>query len=329
MKQLVPYPTLRRSDGLTTIEVREGRVDEDALPLELVNRQERRVAVHGVGYADWSTARLAVRMRVPAVADADAEGRGWRDVRAAVTIANRTSNVRSVTPLRQDASGDWIGEVRVDRDEHLGRLQLTGIVTATVDGVPGRLIGSAEDAWTVDVDARTAHREQDIRMTEVDFGSDEHPHLHDFRHNEWAIDANGAVPTVYVNTALEGVARLLGAPARGMSPAESALQKALAAKLGTDLWVTLFHSAADEVFAEDGEPQWPGGWRDNVLKRMLPDVCPDLSPSDALRELLSRRVGGAGRDLHMRVLHAAGRQSRSARSLGEALRDITKGSAKQ
>lgn len=329
MKQLVPYSTLRRSDGPIALEVREGRVDQDALPLELVNLRDRAVAVHGVGYADWHTARLSVRMLVPEVSDADAKSRGWRDVCAAVTVANRASNIRSVTVLHKEEPGVWTGSVRIDRDEHIGRLQLTGLVTATVDGVPGRLLGTAEEAWTVDVDARTAHREQEIRVVEVDFGASPHPQLSEFRHDEWTIDPSGDVPTVYINTAVEGVARLLNAKPSGMSPAESALQKALAAKLGTELWVTLFNSAADEVRMEDGEPQWPGGWRDYALRRMLPDVCPDRSPDDALRELVTRRTGGVGGDLQARVLHAAGRQSRSARSLGEAMREALKGTVKQ
>ncbi|MEU6067242.1 hypothetical protein ABZ864_22810 [Streptomyces sp. NPDC047082] len=329
MKQLVPYPTLRRSDGPVALEVMEGRIDDDALPLELVNLRERAVAVHGVGYADWHTARLAVRMRVPEMALPEAESRGWRDIGVSVALANRTSNIRAVTPLRKEAPGTWAGSVRIDRDDHVGRLQLTGIVTATVDGIPGRLIGTTEEAWTVDVDVRTAHREQEIRVVEVDFGASSHPQLNDFRHDEWTVDASGGVPTVYINTAVEEVARLLSAKPRGLSLAESVLQKALAAKLGTELWVTLFNSAVDEVRLEDGEPQWPGGWRDSTLRRMLPDVCPDRSPEDALRELVARRTGTGGDDLHARVLHAAGRQSRSARSLGEAMREAMKGSAKQ
>ncbi|MFD7444623.1 hypothetical protein [Streptomyces sp. NPDC059909] len=327
MKQLVPYQQLRRSDGAVTLEVLGGRVDEDALPLELVNRQKRLVAVHGLGYADWHTARVDVRMRVPEVGDAP--DRGWCDIQASVAIANRASNVRSVTRLRSEAPGVWVGTVRIDRDDHLGRMQLTGLVTATADDIPGRLIGTVDEGWTVDVDARTAHSEQDIRLVEVDFASREAPpHLHDFRQDEWTVDASGEVPTVYINKGIEGVARLISAGSRDMSPVERALQKALAAKLGTEVWVTLFNSAADEVRSEGSEPQWPGGWRDNVLKRMLPDVCPDRSPQDALRELVSRRLEGGGSELHARVLHAAGRQSRSARSLGEAMRETMKGSGK-
>lgn len=315
---------LRRSDGDVTLELISGRVDQDALPLNLINSRERIVAVHGVGYAEWDTARLKMRMRVPDVAESE---RGWRDMRAAVAISNRSSNFRAVTPLHREADGTWTGDVRIDHADHKGRTQLSGIVTATVGDVPGRIIGAPQETWIVDLDARTAHREQELRVVETDFGNDAHPHLHDFRQSEWTIDAGGEMPTVYVNTAVEGVSRILRAPTRGMSPAERALQKALAAKLGTEIWVTLFNTAVDEIRVEDGEPHWPGGWRDAVLRHMLPDVYPDRSPDDAVRELAARRNGIAGgTDLHARVLHAAGRRARSARSLGEAVREATKGS---
>lgn len=322
MKRLVPYTTLRRSDGVTSLELHAARVDDDPLPVSLVNRSERVVAVHGVGYADWRSARLSMRMHVPVVPNPEA--RGWRDVRAAVAVGNRSSNIRAVTPLFQESDGLWTGDVRIDRDEHKGRTQLTGLVTATVDGVPGRLIGGSEEAWTVDVDSRTAHREQDMRVVEADFGDEAHPHLNAYRHNEWTVDAAGEVPTIYLNTAVEGIARLLTRTDR-MAPAESALRKVLSAKLGTEVWMTLFYGAVDEIRVEDDTPQWPGGWRDATLRSMLPDVFPDRSPEDALRELVGRRHGDVdGRDMHARVLFAAGRQARSARSLGEAVREVTK-----
>ncbi|MEU4494764.1 hypothetical protein AB0F96_15270 [Streptomyces sp. NPDC023998] len=326
MKQLVPYSTFRRSDGEITLEVREGRIDRDPLTLDLINRQERVVALHRVGYGDWDVARLAVRMHVPEVPDPSA--RGWSDVNAAVVISNRRSNSRYVAPLDREGSGVWTGDVRLDRDEHLGRLELSGVVVATVDGERGRLIGAPEGPWTVDLDARTPSREQSIRTVAADFTDPDHPHLHDFRQDEWTVDPLGDSPTLYINTAVEGVAQLLRASKKGMTPAEIVLQQAITAKIGTDMWITLFNTAAYAVTMEEGEAQWPGGWQDAVLKSMLPDVYPDRSPDDALTDVVTRRTEGDSADLHARVLHAAGRQAKTTRALGEALRTARKGGSK-
>ncbi|MGW6027010.1 hypothetical protein [Streptomyces sp. NPDC055099] len=325
MKQLVPYPTLRRSDGEITLEVREGRVDQEPLSLELIDGQERMVALHRVGFADWEVARLSVRMKVPEVADAGA--RGWSDINAAVVISNRNSHARSMTQLRRESAGVWVGDVRLVRDEHLGRMELSGVVVATVDGVAGRMVGAPEEPWVVDLDAETPTRKQDIRTVEVDFTDPDQAHLHAFRQDEWTIECLGETPTLYINTAVEGVAQLLRASG-GVTPAEAALQKVVGAKLGTDMWITLFNTACCSVTVEDGEPQWPGGWRDAVLRNMLPDVYPERSPDDALLDLVERRIGGDSTDLHARVLHAAGRQAKVARSLGQALREVKKGRAK-
>lgn len=86
----------------------------------------------------------------------------------------------------------------------------------------------------------------------------------------------------------------------------------------------MFHSAIGELEVDDdGTPQWPGGWRDSVLRVMLPDVYPDLPPADALFEVHSSRADGSGwHEVQSRIHYAASRRARVAKNLGTAIRTI-------
>jgi hypothetical protein len=57
---------------------------------------------------------------------------------------------------------------------------------------------------------------------------------------------------------------------------------------------------------------------------MLPIAYPDLSPDDALSEVISMRVDGDGGDLQTRIVHAAGRQALVPRRLGGFIRTINR-----
>ena len=307
MNRLIPYPTLA---GEVSLEVREVRLDGVPLNLDMISGARRVVALHRVEREEWDEARLSVRLRTPRHELADA---AWSDIACAAVLTERKTNARSVTPLSPESDGTWTGVVVMHADRHSGQARLTGHVVATVDGVPARTIGVTDRAWTVDLQARTPAQREGIKVVKADFGDPDRPHLHPYKEDPWTVEAVGDEPVVYLNTRFEGLLPLLYGEDR---PA----REALSAQIAADAWTALFNAAVYAADVEDGQPLWPGGWRGAVLKRMLPDVFPDLSPDDALLEIVTRRLEGDGGDLQTRVVHAAGRRARLARRLGAYVR---------
>lgn len=309
MNRLIPYPTLA---GETSLEVREVRLDGVPLNLSMISSGRHVVALHQVEREGWEEARLSIRLHPPRH---ELESETWSDLACLAVLAERRTNARSVTPLRRESDGSWTGVVVLHSDHHIGQAQLTGHVVATVDGVAGRTIGSTEHPWTVDLQARTPTRQNSIKISSVDFIDPAHSHLHAYKDDPWTVEAVGDEPVVYLNTGFEGLAPLLNGGDR-------AVRDVLSAQIAADAWTALFNAAAYAADTEDGQPLWPGGWKGTVLKKMLPDVFPHLSPDDALMEVVARRLNGDGGDLQTRLVHAAGRQALTARRLGGFIRTI-------
>ncbi|GGP91108.1 hypothetical protein [Streptosporangium pseudovulgare] len=310
MKRLLPYQTVV---GDLSLEVREARLDDIALPYEMISTAQRVVALHRIERDEWRSARLSVRVRAP---EQELQQGPWTGMECLATLSERRTNTRTATRLRWEGPGEWSGEVELQRDHHLERAELLGQLIATVGDVPGRVIATTEASWTVDLQSRTPTRREEIRTRWVDFGDEDHPQLHPFKNDPWTVEAVGQEPVLYLNSGFEGLKALLASGRAIDRPARDAL----AAQIATDVWTVLFNAA---TYQEDGDtPEWPGGWRESVLRRMLPDLFPTHSPDDALAEVVSRHRTGDGADLQTRILHAAGKQARRPRNLGNFMRTL-------
>lgn len=315
MRRIVPYPVLV---GDVALEVREARVDDVPLSYSMISGAQRVVALHGVERSDWETARLSVRLTIPRH---ELEAGPWSDVSCIAVLSERRTNVRTATPLRKETLGTWTGEVIVHRDLHIGRAELSAQVAGSVGDVPGRLIGATTESWMIDLQARTPVRHKSITTVWRNFGDDSNPHLHPFRTDPWTFEVVGDEPVLYLNLGFEGLEVLL----QGMRPADRPARAAIAAQIATDLWTALFNAATYAIEMEGDRPEWPGGWRETALRRMLPDVFPDRSPDDSIAEIAERRqTGDGGGDLQTRVLHAAVKQAQLARNLGGFIRTVRK-----
>ncbi|MGW4642285.1 hypothetical protein ACWEN6_27485 [Sphaerisporangium sp. NPDC004334] len=312
MKRLIPYPVLA---GDLSLEVREVRLDGVALPFAMISSANRVVALHRVERETWETARLSVVLRVPSQ---ELQSGPWFDIGCLAMLSERRTNVRTAARLREDAPGSWVGEVVLYHDRHVARADLTATMVGTVGEVAGRAIGEARDAWTIDLQARAPVKAQSIKTVWADFADERQPHLHPFRLDPWLVEAVGDMPVLYLNRGFEGLENLL----RSNRVTDRPVRDAIAAQIAADVWTTLFNTAVYAVQEEDGRPQWPGGWQESALRRMLPDVFPDRSLDDALVEIISRRQVGDGGDLQTRILHAAGRQGRVPRNLAGLLRTL-------
>lgn len=313
MKRLVPYPVLA---GEISIEVRETRLDDVALPLAMISAAQRVVALHAVERADWATARLSVRVTTP---HNEPTAGPWSEVTCLAVLSERRTNARTFTRLREETVGSWTGEVVLHRDLHLDRAELTAQLVAAVNGTTGRAIGSTDDSWVIDLKERAPVRNKSIKTIWADFGDERNPRLLPFRGDPWTIEAAGEEPILYLNRGFEGLDALL----RSGRTADRPARDAIAAQIATDVWTTLFNAAVYAAQLEDGHLEWPGGWQEATLRRMLPDVFPDRSPEDALIEIVNRRLSGdGGGDLQTRLLHAVGKQARLPRNLGGLIRTV-------
>lgn len=269
---------------------------------------------------DWHTARLSLAVTVPA--REIGSKRHWSDLAVVAVVTEGMTNARTVARLTAgtDGSQEWIGEIELDRDSHVDRASLTVHVVATVDGIAGRIIGSTELEWLIDIDSDAPLRDRQLDVTTVSFARGKE-WLRRFREVPWIVDISGRMPAVRLNSDFEGFAALVQSPG---SKVETMVGEMLLAQMCAEVWAAVFHTAIGDLeIEEDGTPLFPPDWRGAVLREMLPDVVPGLSAEAALREVHNRRVGEGGwADLQPRIQYAAARRADVPKALSVAVRDI-------
>ncbi|MFF8376960.1 hypothetical protein ACF07V_12600 [Streptomyces sp. NPDC015661] len=313
MKTAFPYRILA---GEVTLAADEVRVDNIPLSLNLVSDKERVIALHAIR-RDWDE----IRVKVVVTADPEELGSGvWTSPRCLVFARNRATNVRHSFPLRYEGEGRWTGEVELHRGDHVGRTELGAIVVAEVGGIEGRLIGRTEDNWSADFEAKQPKRQRSIKMLWREFTED--PFLRDFRDDPWVLDAEAGEPILYLNASLEGFRPLLDG---GPGAERKLVREVMASQIASEAWTALFNTALYAAGTDDDELQWPGGWQEEVLRRMLPDFFPGVSPDEALAELVDRRSRGEnGSDLHARLMHSSSIHSKKQKTVAGTVRALAR-----
>ncbi|MGP4002906.1 hypothetical protein [Streptomyces sp. 8N706] len=316
MRTLVPYRTLAGDVGLEIVRV---SLDDHALPYSMISRGDQMVALHEAERSVWSEAMLHVRATLPEREIAEGP---WANVSCVAVLTERATNARTVRPLSKEADGLWTGSVAMARDLHRARATLSVNVVATVDEVAGRVVGSAELPWTVDLTARTPERKRAVNIVELDFRDGPEEWLRPFKESPWLLETTAEVPTVYLNTAFEGLNDILKATRNDV---EKGVRGLVAAQIADEVWTAMFHaSVCDLEFDDDGTPQIPSDWRESVLHTMLPDIVPNASMADALLEIHSRRVSGNGwAELQTNIQYAASRRARVPKNLRTAVRALS------
>ncbi|GEC09659.1 hypothetical protein SSP24_73140 [Streptomyces spinoverrucosus] len=322
--KVFPYSRLR---GTVSLRVDAVSVKAPEQPREQLDSRARSVTerVVALGLAeteDWETAALTVSATIPS--KATEPGGPWSDVVVVAVLTDRTTNTRVTTRLVPESEGgrEWRGELQVLRADLFERGVLTVQVVATVDGVPGRIIAEATDDWVVDARSDAPVREQTFDIKEVGFAKGPR-WLQNFVDIPWIVNAAGRLPTVHINTDFEGMTDVLNAEGRGP---EGLVNELMVSQMAADVWIAVFHSAIGELEIEDdGTPLFPYGWQGEVLREMLPDVVPDRTLEDALREVHRRRVGATGwTELQPRIQYAAMRRAGVPAALTETVRGLDK-----
>nr|WP_202451615.1 hypothetical protein [Streptomyces sp. SID4948] len=296
-------------------------IDGRALQLPLISQQERVVALHEVERDDWNEGILEIEVTLPLAELADGP---WASVACVAVLTEGATNVRVVTRLERGRDEKvWRGEVRVQRCMHLARATLDVSVVGSHSGVDGRTIGVGEKPWFIEFLSPTPVRQREIEIIEEDFRDGGQEWLRPFKEAPWLVETAGDTPTVLLNTSFEGLADLLKRP-RG--PLEKAAAGMVAAQIAADAWTAMFHSALGELeFDEDGTPRLPGGWRESVLRAMLPDVFPGRPLTDALLEARNRRSEGrTWAELQPQIQFAASRRALVPKNLTAAIRAVAR-----
>ncbi|MEU3190212.1 hypothetical protein ABZ686_06125 [Streptomyces sp. NPDC006992] len=317
-----PRPTGEVTAGVTAVRLRGPGDAREQLDSRAHSVVDQVVALGMAERADWQTARLSLRATVPA---REIERKGhWSDVSVVAVLTEGATNARTVARLRPAAEtgGDWIGEVELDRDDHMDRASLVVYVVATVGGVSGRIIACTEREWLIDMTAAAPRRDRELDVTTVSFARGAE-WLRDFRDAPWVVDTSGRIPAVRLNSDFEGLVGLVEAEG---TKTEKLFGRLLMAQVCADAWVAVFHTAIGDLEIEDdGTPLFPADWRGAVLREMLPDVLPGRSEEDALREVHRRRTGeGSWTDLQPRIQYAAARRAEVPKELADSVRDIAR-----
>lgn len=313
MKLVFPYPVLVGDVGL-----KPERVIVDNVPIfiNLISDDERVIALHSVK-RDWEEIRIELSVTV----DADEINAGiWDSPVCVASVRNKRTNMRLTFPMRYETGGRWAGVIELRRGEHVGRCEIDAWIAATVKDVKGRLIGRAGSRWSVDFEAKQPTRQRSIKMVWKNFT--EHPFLKEFRDDPWMLDAEADEPVLYLNSSIEGFRALLE---HGSGREQKLVREVVAMQIASETWSGLFNTALYAASVEAGGVQWPGGWHEDVLKRMLPDFFPDLSLDEALAELVSRRTRGeSGADTQARLMHGVTVRSKKQKTVASTVRALAR-----
>lgn len=317
MRSAVPYRTLF---GDVELDVTAISVDNDRLPYSKISRSERTVALHTSGKREWNAAVAHLEATVP---QQEIDDGGWDDLVCVAVLSERATNARTTEVLTRRGDGKWEGAIEVLHSRHSGRASLDLAVVAEVDGIPGRLIGSTQKSWYIDLEAKEPLRQREIEIVSEDFLQGPKEWLRPFKEAPWIVDTTADVPTVYLNTgSVEGLVETLYGS--GGTAAETIVRELVASHIADDAWIAMFLSALNDLEQDDdGTPQLPTGWQGAVLRTMLPDVMPDHQLTDALYEIDKRRREGYDwARLQTSIQFAAGKRSRVNAKLTKAMRSV-------
>jgi hypothetical protein len=283
---LFPYATLSQPPAFQIAEV---RLDGASKP-SLIDQEEAAVNLFEVKPV-WR--RVELDFELTADRDAVQEFEHGYGGLSAVAVAHCVpTNVRQPARLVRSEfdPGRWGGTLELDRDNFRSRAVVIPVLTATVDGIPHRPVGTAA-GWVVHFDEPESLRLRGtLRVRWVNFKAEDTDLLAkqfpDSTHLAW-FGAGQALPEVWLNSAFEGLEPLLR-DRKNRRGVEKGLHDMQRLGIARGVWMALVADAlasvrmASDEAGSDG-PDWPEAeWQAEVLRRVLPQVA----PGKADRELL-------------------------------------------
>ncbi|WP_369236177.1 hypothetical protein AB5J56_27950 [Streptomyces sp. R21] len=320
--KIYPYKRLSRSITLrvTSVSLRLSDGTRDRLETTAYSPQQA-VALGIAGHTDWVSATIGLSATLPP--GANAPDAAWSELCVLAVLTDGETNVRSSVELTHDAEDgrDWSGFLELFRDDHVGRASLAAYAVGTVDGVRGRSIAETDRSWIVDTVSDEPVRGLQLDVQKASFKKSSRVWLQAYADAPWIVDVSARVPTVFVNTDVEGVLGLLDSNGSGV---DTKVRDLLVAQMATDVWTAVFHGAIGDLEVEPGGgPVFPTDWQGEVLREMLPDVMPGMHVEEALRQVHRRRTGDSGWvELQTRIHYAAVRRADATKALAYAIRGL-------
>jgi hypothetical protein len=321
--KIYPYKRLNRPITLrvTSVSLKLFDGTRDRLETTAYSTQQQVVALGIAGHTDWLTATIGLSATLPP--GANAPDAAWSDLRVLAVLTDGETNVRTSVDLTRDAEDgrDWSGTLELLRDNHLSRASLAVYAVGTVDGVEGRSIAETDRNWIIDTASEEPVRGLQLDVQKASFSKSAREWLHAYADVPWVVDTSARVPTVFVNTDVEGFLGLLDSSGSGV---DSKVRDLLVAQMATDVWTAVFHGAIGDLEVEPGGgPVFPTDWQGEVLREMLPDVVPGVHVEEALRQVHRRRTGESGwTELQTRIHYAAARRADATKALAYAIRGL-------
>ncbi|GAB1329425.1 hypothetical protein [Streptomyces sennicomposti] len=323
VRPIYPYKRLSRPITLrvTSASLNLSDGTRDPLDTSAYSTQDQVVALGVAGHADWVSATIGVSATLPP--GSDVSDAAWSELCVLAVLTDGETNVRTSTALTRDTEDghDWSGTLTVLRDDHLGRAALAAYAVGTVDGVRGRSIAETDRSWVIDTVSDEPVRGLRLDVRKASFSKSSREWLRAYADAPWLVDTTARVPTVYVNTDIDGIVGLLDSNGTAV---ESKVRDVLVAQMATDVWTAVFHGAIGDLEVEPGGgPVFPTDWQGEVLREMLPDVVPGVHVEEALRQVHRRRTGESGwGELQTRIHYAAVRRAEAAKAVGYVIRSL-------
>ena len=321
--KIYPYKRLNRPVALrvTSVSLKLSDGTRDQLETTAYSTQQQAVALGIAGHTDWVSATIGLSATLPP--GANAPDAAWSNLCVLAVLTDGETNVRTSTALTRDAEDgrDWSGSLEVLRDDHLGRASLAVHAVGTVDGVEGRSIAETDRSWVVDTVSEEPVRGLQLDVQKASFSKSSREWLHPYADVPWIVDVSARVPTVFVNTDVDGIIALLDGSGSGV---EGKVRDLLVAQMAPDVWTAVFQGVSGELEVEaGGGPVFPDDWQGEVLREMLPDVVPGVHVEEALRQVHRRRTGDSGWvELQTRIHYAAARRADAGKALAYAIRSL-------
>lgn len=308
MNFLYPYDTLMGDVVVTITRVEiDGR--EPTEPLLFPDRRE--VELRDLERRGWETATLLVEVVGPG-SELGRFDESDADLGALVVLHCAPSNSRQTVRLSRsdEEPARWSGWIEVNRSHWYERIELRSFMTATVEDIPHRIVGTAEP-WMLHLDDRersSVHGSIRVRWEDFTQPDVDPTFLRQYREDPWYVILDPDEPILYLNQGFIGLEPLLG-DRRRRDAAERVLHDQTRASIAAEVWIAMFNSAMAGVERVEDTIQWPDGWREVVLRALLTRMYPESNLEDAVEELWRSREQPNGiAEVQQLLLPAAAQQ---------------------
>lgn len=320
--RIYPYTTL---NGDVTLRIGGVTLDGNSVVPDFIDQERRTIGISAIGNSRWETLSFTVCVDGP-VSELSITDGPWTNVDAVVVANCPRSNTRVSVPLRAETGSParWTGTAELDRDEFFGGIGVRALVTATVDRVDRRLIGSA-DPWQIaldDLPRPPVGQAMTIVWERFGSPSDNRTYLAQYQSEPYFLKIDSTDPVLFLNNDFEGLHGLL-ADRRRRPPAERALHDHTRGAIAAQAWLVLFIDSLSHASVSDGDLTWPEEeWRGNVLRALLESMYGGADDETLRRAWEDWQDKDSLANVLERALPAASAQGRLARLLRGAIRTL-------